>query len=373
MSETPRVELGRGLVLEPALLLAPMEGVTDRSFRGLVIEGNAGLGAACTEYLRVTQQPLPVKRIQEELGSPATAVPVGVQLMGNEPEHVAESAVRAAEAGAAFVDLNFGCPAPRVYQHCAGSALLDDLPALETMVRQVAQACPRPVTAKIRAGGAHDRGVEEIARRVEQAGAAALIVHGRLRVEKYTQPTRWERIRRAVEAVSLPVIGNGSAEDPALIDAMLAETGCAGVMVGHGALANPWIFGDWDRRRRGLPPARRDLADYLGWLREYARRMARGGATPLQVVGRLKGMVRSMVRGGTLRCGTGLREVLQEGELEALLARLAAVARVAQAGRAAQDSSSPPVPPTAGSASSPGASAPAVQVGRSGQQPIPQQ
>ena len=299
MSELPRVEAA-GLTFDPATYLAPMEGVTDRSFRGLALEQNPGaVGAACTEFLRVSQHPIAAERIALELGDPVPGVAVGVQLMGNDPAVVAETARRAVAVGAAFVDLNFGCPAPKVFQHCAGSALLGEPDLLGALVRATVEAAGVPVTAKIRAGIDHDQEVEEIARRVEQAGAALLTVHGRLRIEKYTQPTDWSRIRRAVAAVSIPVIGNGSAETPADIDRMLDETGCAGVMVGRAAIGNPWIFGAWRAQRLGLPAP--PAPDAIAWLHEYEARMLAGGAQPRQALGRLKQAAKAMAAAGTLK------------------------------------------------------------------------
>ncbi len=295
-----------------------MEGVTDISFRGLVLDHNPGaVGAACTQFLRVSQVPMPVERIQRELGPPhESTVPVGVQLMGNLPDILAESAVRAADIGAPFVDLNFGCPAPKVFQHRAGSALLAEPVLLEQIVRAVADACPVPVTAKIRSGIECDTQLEDICRRVEQAGAALLTVHGRLRQQSYREPPDWSRIARAVAAVDIPVIGNGSADTPELIEQMFAQTGCAGVMVGRATIGNPWLFADWrDFLAAGStpedastpPPAPRDIA---AWLLEYQHRMQTGGATECQALGRLKQVLKAMIAGGLLPEG-GRRQALR--------------------------------------------------------------
>lgn len=283
-----------------------MEGITDPSFRSLILEGNlpGSVGAACTEFQRVTQHPLPVAILKRALGDYRHAVPVGIQLMGNIPDMVAASALHAVEAGAAFVDLNFGCPAPKVFQHCAGSALLEDPPALQTLVEATVRACPLPVTAKIRAGGTHDRNLEEIAKRVEDAGACVLTVHGRLRIEKYHQSTDWSRIRRAVQAVNIPVVGNGSAETPHQIQAMFEETGCAGVMVGRGALSNPWIFTQWLDLTQGRPASAKTLDDVLAWLSIYGERMVQRGATPRQALGRLKQAVKYQASAGMLQVPT---------------------------------------------------------------------
>jgi nifR3 family TIM-barrel protein len=293
------------LQIAPPLLLAPMEGVTDPCFRGLLIEtsGADALGAACTEFLRVTDHPLAIERVRAELAPHRGGrTAIGVQLMGNRLDAVAASAAIAAAAGAAFVDLNFGCPAPRVFSHCAGSALLAEPARLEALVRAAvaAVAGAAPVTAKIRAGIANDRGLEEIARRVEDAGAAALTVHARLRVDSYEQPARWERIARAKAAVRIPVIGNGSADDAAAAFAMFARTGCDAVMIGRGALADPWIFRAIRAAQRGEAFASPDTAARLRWIELYAARMQERAATPAQALGRAKQALKAAVAGGRL-------------------------------------------------------------------------
>ncbi len=313
--------------LRPPLLLAPMEGVTDPSFRALVAAANPGaLGAVSTEFLRVTAPPLPLATLRRELGPAIPGVLRGLQLMGNRPDMVAATAARAGEAGADFLDLNFGCPAPRVFQHRAGAALLEDPPALESLLRAVVEACPLPVTAKIRAGGEDDRRLEEIAARVEAAGAVALTVHARLRVESYRAPADWSRIRRAVTAVTIPVIGNGSADSPRAIERMFAETGCAGVMVGRGALGDPWVFRRWRALREGREDVPPSPADRLAWLNRYRERMEAGGATPLQAAGRLKQALKAAWTSGALPDPPADRRrgILRERDPGVLLSRLGA-------------------------------------------------
>ncbi len=298
----PKVRLSAGLEFAPALMLAPMEGVTDRSFRRLIVAENpAAVGAACTEFLRVSQTPLSAEQIVREWGQDeALAVPVGVQLMGNDADLIAESALRAAHLGAPFIDLNFGCPAPKVFQHGAGSALLCDRPLLEKIVAATVRASPVPVTAKIRSGIEADDEVEEIARCIEAAGAQLLTVHARLRQDSYRTAPDWSRIRRAVEAVEIPVIGNGSADSPAAIDAMLRTTGCAGVMVGRAAISDPWLFSRWRNQRLGIPAAVTPPSRVHTWLHAYANAMAAGGATERQVLGRLKQSWKALSAGGLL-------------------------------------------------------------------------
>lgn len=294
-----------GLRIAPPLLLAPMEGVTDPCFRALLIEtsGADAVGAACTEFLRVTDRPLTAARVRAELaGHRWPGVALGVQVMGNDAAAVAGSAAVAAAEGAAFVDLNFGCPAPRVFAHCAGSALLADPPRMQALIRAAvaAAAGAAPVTAKIRAGIADDRGLEEIARRVEDAGAAALTVHARLRVEGYGEPARWERIARAKASVRIPVIGNGGAERPEAVDEMLAQTGCDAVMIGRGALADPWLFRAWQAARaaEAFDPPGAD--ERVAWIVRYATRMEERGATPAQALGRAKQALKAAAAAGFL-------------------------------------------------------------------------
>lgn len=308
-------------------MLAPMEGVTDPCFRGFVLEtcGPEAIGAVTTEFLRVTGHPLDRRRVLEQTAAHHwPGVALGVQLMGNRVDMVAASAAIAAEAGAHFVDLNFGCPAPRVFQHCAGSALLADPDRLEELVRATVRACAGsvPVTAKIRAGISRDDGLIDIARRIEDAGAAALTVHARLRTDSYEVPALWERIARAKAAVGIPVIGNGGAETPEQIDRMRAETGCDAVMVGRGALADPWIFRAWLARQRGETWRAPGIAERLAWIRAYAQRMQESGASAHQALGRAKQALKAAARAGLLPregVATSLRSTGLEAALEAAL------------------------------------------------------
>ncbi|PCJ54451.1 MAG: tRNA dihydrouridine synthase DusB [Planctomycetota bacterium] len=301
-AEIHAIDLGQGVSFDPPMLLAPMEGVTDRTFRGLVLEQNgaASVGGACTEFQRVTGVPLKTEKLQKELGSRIDGVAVGIQLMGNQPDVVGESARNAAEAGADFIDLNFGCPAPRVFQHCAGSALLNDPPLLEAMIRATVAASPIPVTAKIRGGVEHSDNLEEIAKRVEQAGATSLTVHGRLRSDRYSDPPNWDYIVRAKSQVQIPVIGNGNADTPESIERMFKETGCDGVMVGRGAMRDPWLFRRWMALRNGTPQPQWTRTDVYDWLQQYHQRMSAGGTLPRHSLGRLKQAIKAFREGGHL-------------------------------------------------------------------------
>lgn len=270
--------LGADLPFTAPALLAPMEGVTDPLFRALVLARNPvdRLGGATTEFVRVVDQGLGVKRMRAELAEENYGRPVGLQLMGRELDAVAASARAAAEAGAPFVDLNFGCPAKGALRGCAGSALLDDPAALGALVRVVADAVAPsgvPVTAKLRAGGEDDTRLEELVAAACEGGARLVTIHCRTRREGYRDTADWGRLRRAVAAAApfgVPVCGNGGVEAHADLERLRAETGCAFVMVGRAALRDPWIFGG---HRASADEVRTFFEEYQAGL------VARGAAT----------------------------------------------------------------------------------------------
>jgi tRNA-dihydrouridine synthase C len=301
-------------------LLAPMEGVTDPCFRDLVLAHNdaSKLGGAFTEFVRVSQAPVPAHVLRRHLGPRRFAAPVGLQLMGSDLGALAATAEHAVACGAPVVDLNFGCPAKGALRGCAGSALLRDPAAIERVVRAVADAIPEtPVTAKIRAGFDHADGVEDLARAVEAGGARLLTVHCRTRAEAYRPEVDWSRIARAVRAVSIPVCGNGSVATHADLARMRDETGCAYAMVGRGALANPWIFSG---TRVSRAEAARFLLDYA------AAMQARVGASLHAVAGRLKQLLRYWTA-GPLFAEHERVSWLRTGDPVALLARLERIAK----------------------------------------------
>lgn len=288
--------------LNQPTFLAPMEGVTDKTFRHLVVEhSRKGIGATCTEFIRVSDCPPKLERIANELGPKTPGVQMGLQLMGNRPDILAASAEIASESEADFIDINFGCPAPKVFWHGAGSALLGNLSLLGKIVSSMVSASSIPITAKIRAGIDSDKQVEEIAKCIEQAGASRLSVHGRLKTEKYSEPADWKRIQRAVNAISIPVIGNGSVQTPQDIEKMRKETGCEAVMVGRAAIGNPWFFAQWKAWHEGeaqvpMPNESQGWA----WLKNYSRRIQDGGATARHSLGKVKQSLKAMVDEGII-------------------------------------------------------------------------
>lgn len=228
-------------LLENPLWAAPMAGYTSRAFRDLARE--AGCGLVFTEMISATALrrgcPATLKLMDIE-GEPP---PVAVQLFGSQPLEMAAAASVAEGAGAAVIDLNLGCPAPKVVRSGEGGALLLRPDRVGEIVAAVAAAVSVPVTVKIRKGWDEERvNAVEVAQIAEAAGAAAVTVHGRTCRQMYAGRADWEIIREVKRRVAIPVVGNGDIWEPEDARRMLEFTGCDAVMIARGALGNPWIF-----------------------------------------------------------------------------------------------------------------------------------
>ncbi len=267
-------------------LLAPMEGVTEPCYRGevLALHNPAHLGGACTEFLRVVDHGFDSAHVARHIGASSSRIPVGVQLMGSHIEAIATTAASVTETNAAFLDLNFGCPTRGALKTCAGAALLREPERIEELVGVCVEATAGqlPVSAKIRAGFEDASQLEEIALSAQEGGASLLTVHCRTRAEGYTPEVDWTRIARAVDALDIPVCGNGGVRRFEDLQRMRDETGCAYVMVGHAALANPWVFSGEEVRR----------AQAVGFLNRYSQSLAAAGAQPRKRAARLKQLIR---------------------------------------------------------------------------------
>ena len=223
------------------LILAPMAGVTDLPFRLLC--SRQGAGMCCMEMVSAKAILYQNKNTESLLEIHPEEGMLSLQLFGSDPKILSEMAKKIEDRPFAVLDINMGCPVPKVVNNGEGSALMKNPQLVEQIVSAVVKAVDKPVTVKIRKGfdEAHVKAVE-IAKIAEAAGAAAVAVHGRTREQYYAGTADWDIIAKVKEAVSIPVIGNGDVTDGASAAALLEQTGCDGVMVGRAARGNPWIF-----------------------------------------------------------------------------------------------------------------------------------
>lgn len=269
--------------LENQVILAPMAGVTDLPFRLLCKEQGAGL--LCMEMVSAKAIYYHNRNTDALMEIRPEECPVSLQLFGSDPDIMAEMAKKIEERPFAILDINMGCPVPKVVNNGEGSALMKQPKLVEEIVYKVSRAIRKPVTVKIRKGfDEANLNAVEIAKIAEASGAAAVAVHGRTREQYYSGRADWECIRAVKEAVRIPVIGNGDITDAVSAGRMLEQTGCDGVMIGRGAQGNPWIFREVTQYLdTGRIPERPDAA-------EVRRVVERHAALQLAVKGEYTGV-----------------------------------------------------------------------------------
>ena len=251
-------------------ILAPMAGVTDLPFRLLCKEQGAGL--LCMEMVSAKAIQYNNKNTKALLEIHPEETPVSLQLFGSEPDTISEIAKRIEELPFAILDINMGCPVPKIVRNGEGSALMKNPKLVHEIVSKTAKAIQKPVTVKIRKGF-DDTCINavEIAKIIEDAGASAVAVHGRTREQFYSGKADWDIIRQVKEAVSIPVIGNGDVISGESAIAMQEQTGCDGVMIGRGAQGNPWIFSELlEYERTGKMPPRPSKEELFAMILKHA-------------------------------------------------------------------------------------------------------
>jgi nifR3 family TIM-barrel protein len=266
----------------PSFALAPMAGMTDTAFRRLV-KRHGGCGLVVTEMVSSEGLVRGIDRTLEYAEYTEEERPVSIQIFGGDPEKMADAAQIVEGMGADVVDVNMGCPVPKIAKHNAGCSLMREPEHAAIVVRAMTRAVKIPVTVKMRAGwDANAINAPDLAKRIEDAGAAAVAVHGRTAAQSYSGFSDWELIARIASELTIPLFGSGDCVEPLQMVEKL-RSGVAGVLVGRGALRNPWIFEQAADLAAGRSPREitaeergRFLLDYIGMLQNERVREPEG-------------------------------------------------------------------------------------------------
>ncbi len=319
MSEIKSFKI-RDIEINPPLVLSPMAGVTDISFRRL-LKQRGGIGLTVSEFISVEGLTRNNPKSKRQMRFYENERPFAVQIFGAQPERMRMAAEMAEEVGADILDVNCGCPAPKVVKHGGGSGLLKDHPRLEDILKEIKKAISIPMTVKIRAGFYdHTINAVETARLAEACGAEHIALHGRTKEQGYRGQANWELVKQIKETVSVPVSGSGDITTIQQAFDRFRETNCDGVLIGRGAMANPWIFRQIEDTMNGREPFQPTLEDKRTVLLEYFD-MLREDMPQMAAIGRMKQLAGQFTRG--LRGGALFRTALYHSHsVEEILGRI---------------------------------------------------
>ncbi|MGA9997769.1 MAG: tRNA dihydrouridine synthase DusB [Pyrinomonadaceae bacterium] len=286
----------RDVEISPPLILSPMAGVTDISFRRL-LKRRGGIGLTVSEFISVEGLTRHNPKSKRQMRFFEEERPFTVQIFGGQPARMRMAAEMAEEVGADILDINCGCPAPKVVKHGGGSGLLRDYPRLEEILKEIKKAIKIPLTVKIRAGYYdHTINAVETARLAEACGAEHIALHGRTKEQGYKGLANWDLVRQIKEVVSVPVSGSGDVTTVEQALARWRETNCDGILIGRGAMANPWIFRQIEDALAGREIFQPTLEDKRAALLEYFD-MLREDMPEIPAIGKMKQLAGQFTRG----------------------------------------------------------------------------